>query len=102
MPKPPKAKPLFTPEEMVSVRAFAPFEVQECIALWAKRYEEDRIADEADPDVRSKIIADENFFRARRDARVGGLGGPFRCHDETPENFGIRVAAAIFRLIKEV
>lgn len=95
-------KPYFTDQEFVSVRAFAPFEVRDCMAEWARRYQADKEKDEADPDIRSKVAADEKFFVKRRDARADGLGAPFKTHDETPEHFGLRVAAALFQLIKQV
>lgn len=95
-------KPYFTDSEFVSVRAFAPFEVRDVMAEWSRRYKADQDRDEADRDIRSKIAVNEKFFVERRDARAGGLGAPFKTHDETPEHFGLRVAAALFTLIKEV
>lgn len=95
-------KPLFTPSEMVSVRAFAPFEIKDCMAEWARRYKDDQERDEACPDIRSKISTDERYFTTRRNDRAGGLGAPFKTHDETPDHFGLRVALALFTLIKEV
>lgn len=95
-------KPLFTDSEMVSVRAFAPFEIVEVMAEWTKRYKEENDADRKDPDIRWKMSREMGFFYERREQRVGGLGAPYRYYSETPEAFGLRVAAAIFRLIKEV
>lgn len=82
--------PPLTPDQMVAVRAFAPFEVAEVFALWAARVREDLGDRDATPELEPE-------------ARTwcGGLGPPV-CMNETPEAFGLRCATALFYLIKEV
>ena len=84
-----KYKPL-TPDQMVAVRAFAPFEVAEVFALWAARAR----AELGDRDPTAELEPEAMTW-------CGGLGPPV-CMNETPEAFGLRCATALFYLIKEV
>lgn len=79
-----------TPEQMVSVRAFAPFEVAECFALWAAMARE-----ELGDRFPSRDLEPEAM------TWCGGLGPPVAMN-ETPEAFGLRCATALFHLIKKV
>lgn len=82
-------KPL-TPEQMVSVRAFAPFEVADVFAAWAEMARQE-LGDRVPlPSMEAEAMT-----------WCGGLGPPV-CMNETPEAFGLRCATALFYLIKKV
>lgn len=82
-------KPL-TPEQMVAVRAFAPFEVADVFSHWAEWAREELGDREALPGMEPEAMT-----------WCGGLGPPV-CMNETPEAFGLRCATALFHLIKKV
>lgn len=84
-----------TPEQMVTVKAIAPFEVAEAMALWAERARAD--ADAHAPD-RELTMDDEQASRGW----ANGLGAPMPYSDETHQAYGERVAFAIFTLLKEI
>lgn len=86
-------KPL-TPQQMVEVRAFAPFEIVEVMTLWQERAEADCRALGVDRPCDCDIQESMKW--------ANGLGLPFQVHNETREEFGLRVATAIFTLIKEI
>lgn len=84
-----------TPDQMVTVKAIAPFEVAEAMALWAQRVRAD--ADAFAPD-RALTEEDEQASRGW----ANGLGVPIPYIDETNQAYGERVAFAIFTLLKEI
>ena len=86
-------KPL-TPEQMVTMKGFAPFEVVEAMALWAMRAQDDANAHAPDRELTEADTAIAMTW-------ANGLGPPCKT-DETPEAFGLRVATALFTLIKEI
>lgn len=76
-----------TDQDMMAVKAIAPFEVAEIFAEWARRW--DQLGAETDP---AKVRATVAMGRPERNTR----------DRETPEQFGHRVAVALFTLLKEV
>ena len=87
-------KPL-TPQQMVEVRAFAPFEIVEVMKEWLERWGAAMAADQF------HLMDDDQAIEFMRTA-CDGLGAPYQSRAETREQFGIRVATAIFTLIKEI
>lgn len=87
-------KPL-TPQQMVEPRAFAPFEVQEVMVEWCRRWD-------ASEHKKFMGLCDAEQAVIYQAQACNGLGAPFRVGNETPEGFGFRVATAIFTLIKEI
>lgn len=84
-----------TPEQMVIPKGMAPFEVALAFQLWHERLMNEASAqgtDLEDPDVPMIITADI----------IGGLGPPWPMLGESPQEYGERVAAALFTLIKEI
>lgn len=80
-----------TPDQMVSIKAVAPFEVAEAMALWTTR------ARASMPD-RELTADDEEASKAW----ANGLGPPTPLMSETAREFGERAAFAIFTLLKEI
>lgn len=79
-----------TPEQMVAVRAFAPFEMVEVFVLWGEMMEQE-------------LQGLDVFEQIPTPAKVcGGLGPPSPMLDETLQAFGLRCATALFHLIKKV
>lgn len=87
-------KPL-TPQQMVEVRAFAPFEIVEVMKEWHARWDQTR------KDACLSTLSDAEAAIILLTG-MDGLGAPYRCAFETAEEFGQRVATAIFTLIKEI
>lgn len=85
----------FTPEQMVQIRAFAPFEIVEVMTEWQQRWGSAKASDLIHP------MDDDQAIGITRHA-CDGLGPPFRNGAESYEEFGLRVATAIFTLIKEI
>lgn len=83
-----------TPDQMVSIKAVAPFEIAEAMVLWSERAEADLAAFGVENPCHCDIA--ESFKWAN------GLGLPHKVGDETREAFGLRVATAIFTLLKEI
>lgn len=83
-----------TPDQMVRVKAIAPFEIAEAMVLWSERAEADyqalHVVNPCDCDIAESM------------AWANGLGLPFQVNGETREAFGLRVATAIFTLLKEI
>lgn len=96
-----------TPEQMVKVMAIAPFEIAECMAVWAERYKAE--SDAAMAQARSRRARGEYvgpdpqpLFEEKMMAMCGGLGTPWQLAAETHKAYGERVATAITVLIKEI
>lgn len=77
-----------TPDQMVAPKAIAPYEVALAFKLWSERAR-------AEGDASSFPLNDAEFD-------CGGLGAPWPMREERPADFGERVAAALFTLIKEI
>jgi len=81
------------PEDMVKVRALAPFEIAEAIALWTAE-------DANEPE------AYDGLNGARLEAavleRCRGLGPARKTMFETDRQYGERVATAIVHYLKEI
>lgn len=80
-----------TPDQMVAVKAVAPFEVAEAMALWTVRAR-------ADMPHRELTADDEEASQAW----ANGLGPPTPLMTESAREFGERAAFAIFTLLKEI
>lgn len=74
-----------TPDQMVSVKGFAPFEVADVFAEWARR-----------------TAAAGHPFPTWPPPDSSALGPCFPVAGETPDEFGLRAATALWALIKEV
>lgn len=86
-------KPL-TPQQMVEPRAFAPFEIVEVMKEWHERW----IAACLEANLRGMPGSQYSAFHRE----AAGFGAPSQSPNETAEEFGLRVATAIFTLIKEI
>lgn len=73
-----------TPDDMVSVKGFAPFEVADVFAEW---------------DRRSRALTADQLLAGDC---LAGLGPAWPMSGETPEAYGLRAATALWALIKEV
>lgn len=84
-----------TPDQMVIPKGIAPFEVALAFQLWNERMIRDAAAhgDTLGPDSEGHIIDGHS---------ADGLGPPWPLLDERPAEYGERVAAALFTLIKEI
>lgn len=86
-----------TPDQMVTVKAIAPFEIAEAMAFWCYR---------ARRDLDAWVEANGREMTARDEPDssgwAGGLGPPCPTEGERPREFGERCAAAIFTLLKEI
>lgn len=89
-------RPKLTPEQMVSPRAFAPFEVAEVFAEWGRQ---SRAHLEA-------FQAEHGHYPTGSEVEAlewcNGLGPSLPIVGETNREFGERAALALFTLIKEI
>ncbi len=85
-----------TPDQMVDVKAMAPFELAEIFTEWDRRW----TVDAAGPSMQGRMTTEE--WKAAANATCNGLGPPFRFHHEDPTDYGQRIAAGIITLLKEV
>lgn len=96
-----------TPDQMVTVKAIAPFEIAEAMALWAERYKAEHDADLAAINARRRwgdyvSPYPQPVFEEKMMAMCGGLGTPWQLAAESHKSYGERVAFAIFTLLKEI
>lgn len=87
-------KPL-TPQQMVEVRAFAPFEIVEVMKEWCCRWS-------TECSIHSFATMHDEHAQRFMEIACDGLGAPVRHTGETSEEYGLRIATAIFTLIKEI
>lgn len=85
----------FSPDEMVSPKAIAPYEAAMAFKLWMERMAEEAAAQRVDLN-----HADEAMIITLE--IIGGLGPPWPMLGERPADFGERAALALFTLIKEI
>lgn len=94
-----------TPDQMVTIKAIAPFEVVEALNLWAEQYRVFWEAARGPHDVSSQSAA-EALMASLEDEAIpnccGGLGPPFRQNREEISDWSLRCATAIFTLLKEI
>ena len=85
-----------TPEQMVAVKAIAPFEVQHALAAWAD-------AARRDLDAHVERLGRELTVGDEVDARTwaDGHGPPCPMEGERSLEFGLRAATALFHYLKE-
>lgn len=86
----------FSPEEMVSPKAIAPYEAAMAFKLWQERMQ----AEAASQGLTSDDL-EEGAMIVTVDI-IGGLGPPWPMLGERPADFGERAALALFTLIKEI
>lgn len=86
----------FSPEEMVSPKAIAPYEAAMAFKLWNERMQA-----EAQAQGLSEDDVAEGALIVTQDI-IGGLGPPWPMLNERPADFGERAALALFTLIKEI
>ena len=93
--------PKLTPDQMVSIKAVAPFEIAEAMALWLERVRAEAKdtpmvlrTDLTPEDMDDVLFGDESS--------CNGLGTPWPLDAERPKEFGERTAFAIFTLLKEI
>ena len=88
----------FSPEEMVSPKAIAPYEAALAFKLWQERM----IAEAGAQGLDNDPDADEITPMIVTSDIIGGLGPPWPMLGERPADFGERCALALFTLIKEI
>lgn len=86
-----------SPGDMVAPKAIAPYEVALAFKLWA----ESMAAEALTQGTTLKQAAAEGDLIVTLDC-CNGLGPPWQLLDERPTEYGERVAAALFTLIKEI
>lgn len=84
-----------TPDQMVSVKAVAPFEIALVFKLWAEMMQVEAHRQGFKPDHVCNIDIDAN-------GTCNGLGAPWPHRGERSSEFGERAAFAIFTLLKEI
>lgn len=85
-----------TPEQMVSPKGIAPFEVQHAMALWAKE-----ARDDADAFCAATGGGLEPHHEEASKSWARGFGPPCPLKNESNRDFGLRCAEALFFYLKE-
>ena len=85
----------FSPDEMVSPKAIAPYEAAMAFKLWLEKMQGEAKAQGVDMDEPDDAVVVTSDI-------IGGLGPPWPMLGERPADFGERAALALFTLIKEI
>ena len=87
----------FSPDEMVSPKAIAPYEAALAFKLWNESMQAEALTQ----GTTLKQAASEGDLIVTADV-CNGLGPPWPLLNERPADFGERCAVALFTLIKEI
>lgn len=82
-----------TPAEMVQARAIAPYEIEALVRDWSQ----DALAWGNDHGLTPEQQRDAVMLEMH-----DGAGPPWPCEGETHREYGLRMAVALFTLIKEI